>query len=342
MSISLYQRYFDCLATTDKRIMGIIDSKNVIVACTDPELVGQTEDKVKGFCLKKELDFDKSDRFVIFVQDKEQAVLDFLKNSLFAFKTVNREFDDEEYFFQQIINDKVENLSWKAQCLGVPDGAIRVVFVINISPKNIEDAKIIIKETAPVRDCDYLFANSANEIVFIRKCKSEPSNIKLTSIAQQISAGIMESLFEQPSIGIGNISTNLSNLDKSYKTAINALNIGYVFENKNRIYSHMNLGLSRLVTSISIEKCKAFLNEVLKADVLSEIDNETMTTVQRFLDCDLNVSLAARELYIHRNTLVFRLDKVKNLTGLDVRKFDDAMLWKTAMLIHRYLRASRR
>jgi carbohydrate diacid regulator len=103
----------------------------------------------------------------------------------------------------------------------------------------------------------------------------------------------------------------------------------------------MSLGVSRLVTSVPIEKCKAFLNEVLKEDVLREIDNETMNTVQRFLDCDLNISLAARELYIHRNTLVFRLDKLKSLTGLDVRKFEDAMLLKMAMLIHRYLRTSR-
>ena len=205
----------------------------------------------------------------------------------------------------------------------------------------MQDAKEIIKDVAPVREGDYLFTNAANELVFIRTCKSEPSNTKLMNIATQISSGISESLFEQPSIGIGGISEQLADLSKSYKSAISALDVGYIFENRNKIYAHMSLGVSRLVTSVPIEKCKAFLNEVLKEDVLREIDNETMNTVQRFLDCDLNISLAARELYIHRNTLVFRLDKLKSLTGLDVRKFDDAMLLKMAMLIHRYLRTSR-
>lgn len=341
MSISLYQRYFDCLSTDEENLIGICDNRNVVVACTQSKYIGYPYSDIKVKCIKTELDFDKTDKYCLFLQQEDKKVLEIVKQSLSAFKSVNREFDDEEFFFQQVVNEKIENISWKAQCLGISDEEIRVVFVINVSSKNMQDAKEIIADVAPVRDGDCLFTNAANELVFIRRCKSEPSNTKLMNIAMQISTGITESLFEQPSIGIGGVSEKLADLSKSYKAAISALDVGYIFENRNKIYAHMSLGVSRLVTSVPIEKCKAFLNEVLKEDILREIDNETMNTVQRFLDCDLNISLAARELYIHRNTLVFRLDKLKSLTGLDVRKFEDAMLLKMAMLIHRYLRTSR-
>lgn len=341
MSIALYQRYFDCLSTSDDKFIGIYNNRNIVVACTKQKYIGYPLGDTASDCIKTELDFDKTDKFVLFAKNEDKGVLEIVKQSLAAFKSVNREFDDEEYFFQQVVNEKIENISWKAQCLGISDEEMRVVFVINVSAKNMQDAKEIIREVAPVREGDYLFTNAANEIVFIRMCKSEPSNTKLMNIATQISQGISESLFEQPSIGIGAVSEKLADLSKSYKEAISALDVGYIFENRNKIYAHMSLGVSRLVTSVPIEKCKAFLNEVLKEDILREIDNETMNTVQRFLDCDLNISLAARELYIHRNTLVFRLDKLKSLTGLDVRKFEDAMLLKMAMLIHRYLRTSR-
>lgn len=342
MSIALYQRFLDCFGNTDKRLVGICDSKNNVVACTRCEYIGVPFKKVKERVLTEQIDFDKNDKYTLFTESSSQEMLEILSSSLRAFKMVNREFDDSEYFLQQVVNDKAESVSWKAQFLGIADEEIRVVFVVNLSSKNMSDAKEVIKAVAPVREDDFLFTNSADELLFVRKCKNEPSNSKLIAIAQQISQGISETLFEQPSIGIGCISTRLENLSKSYKTAVTALDVGYIFENRNKIYSHMSLGVSRLVTSVPIEKCKAFLNEVLKEDILREIDTETMNTVQRFLDCDLNISLAARELYIHRNTLVFRLDKIKNLTGLDVRKFEDAMLWKLAMLIHRYLRTSRR
>ncbi len=343
MSISLYQKFLDEISSNINDKVGIYNLNGIITACTDKEFIGT---KVSSLSFKYDsysINFDKSDKYTMFVEsgtDKKTAGI--LLASLKAFKSASREFDDEIYFFQQLINEKLENYAWKAQCLGIEDEKLRVVFVINVSNKNISDAIEVIKAVAPVGSKDCIFSNKAGELIFIRQCKTEPSNSKLVGVATQISTGISNEIMQQPTIGIGSISTKLENLFESYVNAKAALEVGEIFETKSKIYSHMNLGISRLVTSVPINKCKSFLNEILSDEILHELDNDTINTVQKFFDYDLNISLAARELYIHRNTLVYRLDRVQTLTGLDVRKFDDALLFKIALLIQKYLKTSRK
>ena len=147
MSISLYQRYFDCLSTNEEKLIGIYDNRNVVVACTQHKYIGYPAGETVQKCIKTDLEFDKTDKYVLFANQDDEKVLDILKQSLAAFKSVNREFDDEEYFFQQVVNEKIENISWKAQCLGISDEELRVVFVINVSSKNMQDAKEIIRKS---------------------------------------------------------------------------------------------------------------------------------------------------------------------------------------------------
>ncbi len=344
MSISLYQKYFDVLGKSYRNIVGIYDENELIVASTHEEVIGMYLHNLKVPYKTYVLGEEKQEHNVFIQGDEESSavVAPVVIASLRAVKSLNREFDDKLFFMQQLINDKAENVAWKAQSLGIQDEECRVVFVIKVSSKHSLLVEQLIREVAPIKEKDFLFENKSDELVLVRRCKSEPNLSKLTSFAQQISSAIMSEVMEQVSIGIGSVSNSLATISKSYKAAMSALDIGYIFENKNRIYSFMNLGISRLITSVPIEKCKAFLHEVLHDDAMRELDSDTITTVQRFFDYDLNISLAARELYIHRNTLVYRLDRVQKQTGLDVRKFDDALLFKIALLIQRYLNGSRR
>ena len=346
MSIAMYQKYFEALRENLAIKMGVSDISNIVIASNENSLVGLSLNELEFKYTSYPLECDRVDRLSFFIENSEaydtRTIAGVVLSSLGAMKTFDRDFDDVEYFYQQVISGNLENKSWRTQCLNIEDEVLRVVFVIDVSSKHIEMAKQIVDECAPLREQDCSFINDSDEIVLIRSCKTEPSGNKLMSIAQQISLAIMSEIFEQPSIGIGCVSDRLNNLDKAYKTAKDALEIGYTFENRAKIYSYMNLGISRLISSISVEKCKAFLNEIFPQDILREIDADTMNTIQRFFDFDLNISLAARELYIHRNTLVYRLDRVQKLTGLDVRKFDDALLFKMAMLIQKHLISNRR
>ena len=139
------------------------------------------------------------------------------------------------------------------------------------------------------------------------------------------------------SIGIGTIVDSTIDLERSYKEAKMALLVGGIFENDRPIVNYNNLGIGRLIYQIPVEFCKLFLNEVFRTGSFEMLDTETMLTIQKFFENNLNVSETSRQLYVHRNTLVYRLDKIEKITGLDLRRFDDAIIFKVAMLVKRYL-----
>ena len=138
-------------------------------------------------------------------------------------------------------------------------------------------------------------------------------------------------------IGIGTIISNLKDITKSYKEAQMSMIIGNVFNGDKNVYDYNNLGLGRLIYHIPTTLCQLFLDEVFKDNSSNSLDNETMHTIQKFFENNLNVSETARQLYIHRNTLVYRLEKIKRLTGLELTNFDDAVTFKVAVLVKKYM-----
>lgn len=116
-----------------------------------------------------------------------------------------------------------------------------------------------------------------------------------------------------------------------------ALVIGGIFDNEKAVINYNKLGIGRLIFQLPTTLCKLFLNEVFKDGSFESLDSETMYTIQKFFENNLNVSETSRQLYIHRNTLVYRLDKIQKSTGLDLRMFDDAIIFKVAMLVKKYL-----
>jgi carbohydrate diacid regulator len=78
--------------------------------------------------------------------------------------------------------------------------------------------------------------------------------------------------------------------------------------------------------------CEMFIKEIFGERNI-DLDDETMVTIQKFFENSLNISETARQLYIHRNTLVYRLERLEKMIGLDIRKFEDAMTFKIAMMV---------
>lgn len=342
MQISLYRNYFRTLKQEIDVCAGVLNENEIVVAATEAQWVGQSFSKL-GLQNVKTYRFANGITLIIACAPEADvsAVAAVIGASLMALEEIDCKQNDGEYFMKQVINDNEPDIPTRARILKIQSEALRVVYVIRTSTKYVETVMNIVRNMA-VGSKDFLFENQSGELVFIRTCKSEPTDTKLYNIAKEISEAIATDAFEFVSVGIGMVTASLEELSKSYRSAVNALEIGEIFVNKHKIYAYSNLGISRLISSVPIGKCKAFLHEVLKGDVLESIDSETLDTIQKFLDYDLNISLAARELYIHRNTLVYRLDRLQKQTGLDVRKFEDAMLFKIAILIHKYLSATRR
>jgi len=138
-------------------------------------------------------------------------------------------------------------------------------------------------------------------------------------------------------IGIGTIVVGIKDLARSFKEAQVAMEVGKVFDTEKTIVSYDNLGIARLIYQLPTTLCDMFLKEVFKRGSIESLDHETLFTIQRFFENNLNVSETSRKLFVHRNTLVYRLEKIKKITGLDLREFEDAIVFKVALMVKKYL-----
>ena len=141
-------------------------------------------------------------------------------------------------------------------------------------------------------------------------------------------------------MGIGTTVVGVKDLAKSFKEAQVALEVGKVFDTEKAIVSYDNLGIARLIYQLPTTLCEMFLKEVFKKGSIESLDQETLFTIQKFFENNLNVSETSRKLFVHRNTLVYRLEKIKKLTGLDLREFDHAIIFKVALMVRKYLTAN--
>ena len=141
-------------------------------------------------------------------------------------------------------------------------------------------------------------------------------------------------------MGIGTAVVGIKDLARSFKEAQVALEVGKVFDTEKTIVSYENLGIARLIYQLPTTLCDMFLKEVFKRGSIESLDHETLFTIQKFFENNLNVSETSRKLFVHRNTLVYRLEKIRKLTGLDLREFDDAIVFKVALMVKKYLDAN--
>ena len=151
------------------------------------------------------------------------------------------------------------------------------------------------------------------------------------------SISLISEFYTKVNIGISTVVDNLKDLARAYKEAQVALDVGKVFETEKNIVSYENLGIGRLIYQLPTTLCDIFLQEVFKKGSLESLDRETLMTVQSFFENNLNVSETSRKLFVHRNTLVYRLEKIRKLTGLDLREFDHAVTFKVALMVKKYL-----
>ena len=163
------------------------------------------------------------------------------------------------------------------------------------------------------------------------------TNKDLEKVATTIEEALREDGESRVFVGIGTLALHLRDLAKSYKEAQIAIEVGKVFDTERYVINYENLGIGRLIYQLPTTLCEMFLQEVFKKNPIDALDQETLFTIYKFFENNLNVSETARKLFVHRNTLVYRLEKIKKLTGLDLREFDDAITFKVALMVKKYL-----
>ena len=214
------------------------------------------------------------------------------------------------------------------------------MFLISVISANDVSAYDVIQNLFPDKNKDFVFNITENDIVLVKEVKNNIDVRDLEKLARSISDTLSSEFFTKVNVGIGTPVVGVKDLARSFKEAQTALEVGKVFDTDKNIVSYDNLGIARLIYHLPTTLCETFLKEVFKKNSIESLDHETLFTIQKFFENSLNVSETSRKLFVHRNTLVYRLDKIKKLTGLDLREFDHAIIFKIALMVKKYLAAN--
>ena len=335
---------------------GVIDSRGVVIAASNKEEEGKDAydiyleiSKLKGglFVKKDGILYEK-----IYIRNRLELIVYIVSNAKYAermLKLISISIKgakinyDEKYsrvnFIRKVITDNVlvGDIGVMAQDLGIENEKQRQVFLINTCKQRDYQVYNIICNLFPEESKEFVVVIDDENIAVVREVEFEEDKEDVNNTGTYIVNTINSEIMENVRIGISTVVHSVKDLNKAYKEAEMAITVGKIFQDENRVLSYDRLGIGRLIYQLPVTLCKLFLKEIFKDGVIEALDSEMVITIQKFFERHLNVSETARRLFIHRNTLVYRLDKIQRLTGLDLRTFDDAIIFKVAMLVKNYL-----
>ncbi len=354
MSNRLFQGVINQMHDVIDRVIGVVDETGTVVACSDLKKIGHVYEKAKeemAFTTDKvvvegytyqHIGNGTKVEFMVFVEGGDKTAEKYaamLSISLSNIKNLYDEKFDKSSFIKNIIMDNIlpGDIYAKSKELHFDGTEPRVVFLIRFYSRTDLLPVDIIQNMFPDKTRDYVISTGDQDIVVVRELEPDVTSIDLEHIAQNISDTLNSEFYCRAGIGIGTIVSSIKDLARSYKEAQIAIEVGKVFESEKEIISYENLGIGRLIYQLPTTLCEMFLTEVFKHGSLETLDKETLQTIQVFFDNNLNVSETSRKLFVHRNTLVYRLEKIRKITGLDLREFDHAITFKVALMVKRYL-----
>ena len=247
---------------------------------------------------------------------------------------------DRDNFFKSLLMDNLMLLDIfdRSKRLHIEIEQQRVVYIIQMQNKNQDDAIDAVRNlfvNDPETFCTPL---NKNNIVVIKAVTERDTPETLDSLARNIFNVLKSDVKDEVYISYGTVIKDLKDVSKSYREANMAMEVSKIFSENEHITSYSSLGIGRLIYQLPIPLCNMYLKEILGTFSIEDFDEETLTTINKFFENSLNVSETSRQLYIHRNTLVYRLDKIQKITGLDLRIFDDAVTFMIALMVSKYMK----
>ncbi|MCX7841706.1 MAG: helix-turn-helix domain-containing protein [Clostridia bacterium] len=350
MFVKILQNYAAQVREVINADFGVADEAANIIACSDETKIGSKSPEIFEFIqsssvdaaygsltLKKLFSRNKLD-FVVFVfsrGDTASRYLSLASLNIAAMKASYDERYDKNNFIASIMTDKLqaEDIPARAKELHIAYNAFRIVMIVRTEGSKESCVHEVIHGLFPNRGKDFIITLDRERTVLVRELKANNDYKEVERTAHAIADTLSTELMIKSYIGIGTIVDNIMDISRSFSEAQTSLTIGRTFAEDKCIYSYSNLGVGRLVYHIPEENCRLFMNEYFRDEAFDFSDAETMLTIQKFFENNLNISETARQLFVHRNTLVYRLDKIQKSTGLDLRNFDDAITFKVAMLV---------
>ena len=357
MSGRIFQNVVLQFKETTDRVIGVMDAEGSVIACSELTGIGKKWTKyveaieladgncvaIEGKTFKALPGWGSHFDYAVFASGDDsvgRTVCSMACVALNSAKAYYEEKHDKGSFIKNIISDNIliSDIYMRAKELHVPVEVSRGVFVVRPIDERLESVPMdVIQGLFPDRQNDFVLSVGESDVALIHQLPDNADGRDLDKVAQSIGEALKVDGESTVFVGVGTVATHLRDLAKSYKEAQIAIEVGKVFDTERYIVNYENLGIGRLIYQLPTTLCEMFLQEVFKKNPIDALDQETLFTIYKFFENNLNVSETARKLFVHRNTLVYRLEKIKKLTGLDLREFDHAIIFKVALMVKKYL-----
>lgn len=259
-----------------------------------------------------------------------------IQNLLVAYK----ERFDKDNFIKNLLLDNLllVDIYSRSKKLHIQTDAARVVMLVESDNGRDSNALELARAHFGSNSKDFITAVDENNVIVVKDLSENDSNKEIDKSARTLESCLQKEGLKNVRIAYGTVVREIKEVSRSYKEAKMALDVGKIFFDDRNIVAYSELGIGRLIYQLPIPLCKMFIREIFGGKSPDEFDDETLTTIYKFFENSLNVSETSRQLFIHRNTLVYRLDKLQKSTGLDLRVFEDAITFKIALMVVKYMK----
>ena len=354
ISNQILQNTVEGLKQISRVELGIIDTEGNVLAATFPEAGDFSEparifanspadsQEVQGYQFFKVYDETQLEYILLASGSTDDT---YMIGKMAAFQiqgllVAYKERFDKDNFIKNLLLDNLLliDIYNRAKKLHINTDSRRVVFILETNHEKDTVSMESIRTNLGNRSGDFITAVDEKSIIVVKELEESDGNEELEQTARMIISSLEPELREIAHVAYGTVVNEIKEVSRSYKEARMALDVGKIFFDERNVIAYSSLGIGRLIYQLPIPLCKMFIKEIFGGKSTDDFDEETLTTINKFFENSLNVSETSRQLYIHRNTLVYRLDKLQKSTGLDQRVFEDAITFKIALMVVKYMK----
>ncbi len=357
MSNRLFQGIVHQMKDSVGRTIGVIDENGTVIACSELGRIGEVvgisptavfaagQTLAAGGFTYRSFGSPVQPEYAVFVEGSDTLADKYAAIIVISLSSV-KQYYDEKYdrgnFIKNVMLDNIlpGDIYLKARELHFNNEALRCVVLIRMETACDASVFDLVQSLFPDKNKDFVINVNETDIAIIKEVTAGTESRDLEKLARSIVDTLSSETTVDIVAGIGTVIKGIRDLARSFKESQVALEVGKVFDTEKIIVSYENLGIARLIYQLPNTLCEMFLREVFKRGSIETLDHETLFTIQKFFENNLNVSETSRKLFVHRNTLVYRLEKIRKLTGLDLREFDDAIVFKVALMVKKYIDTS--
>lgn len=357
ISNQILQNTIDGLKNITRKELSVVEKEGKVIATTEENMIGRQIDAIENFIGSQAESqlilgyqyfkiYDNGiPEYVVQVKGEDEEGYRIGKIAAFQIQSLlvaYKERYDKDNFIKNLLLDNLllVDIYSRAKKLHIENNIRRIVYLIETNIDKDMNIVEIVRSIFPAKTKDFVTAVDEHSIILVKELREKETMDEIEKIAKMIADTLNNEIKSKVYISIGTVVNDLKDVSRSYKEAKMALEVGKIFEGDKFIVNYEKLGIGRLIYQLPLPLCRMFIKEVLHGLTMDDFDDETLATVNKFFENNLNVSETSRQLYIHRNTLVYRLEKIKKLTGLDLREFEDAIVFKVALMVKKYLTAN--